>query len=164
MSKVLFFSCILIMLSYESQSQAKYDFTKITNHTMELVAKDFGGSIFLSEMCFRTVRNYVKKPFLNDFFSDTTYVMRNFNENENDDSCFCDYSSTLPGDEQKTGEYILFLSPYYDNAIIARVAKKSAIVYHDNQFSATGTNYFYLLKYSKSGEVTKYKRNQLWID
>ena len=168
MRKFLIIAFVLSLIWDKSHSQDTSFFAKITSETVKLIAKDLkNGGITLSEICFKNVRNYLKKPLLKEFVSDTAYGMNNYKENSSVDSCFCSYNlyATMPSvKKQKKEEYTLFMSPYYENTIIARVVKKLSVLYYDGQFYAPGTNYFYLLKYGKSGKVEKYKKFQLQID
>lgn len=168
MKRYLLMICVLLFVCDKSLSQDTSVIKKINCKVVALIAKEFkDGNIILSEMCFKNVRNYINIHLLDEFFSDTSYVMSNFMASNTVDSCFCDYylySARALGNAKNKKEYSLFLSPYFENTIIARVAKKSSVVFYDNQFSATGTNYFYLIKFSRDGTMIKYRKQLLKID
>jgi len=156
-----------MLILMKGSGQDSIVLSKVTLNAVRLVKHDLRiEHLKVADVCFKLVGHYVQMQKVEDFISDTAFVFSNFTLNRPNCPCFCSYQVYYKDSDSvgKNEEYTMFLSPYYENAVVVRIARSDMILYHDNTFAAQGENYFYLLKFNDSGRIVKKRRFKIAID
>lgn len=156
----------LLVIGKSSYSQDTSLFKSICAQVLRTVSKDLNSKeIIVSNVCFKYVSGYVGVLPLKGFVVDTSYVLSNYESSNleiksKESVCLQQYFEIKNIDFG----YSVFLSPYFENFLIVRVARSNLVNYHEGRISALGRNYFYLMKFSNSGRVKKVKKYTMDID